>query len=346
MILAGIEFTCESVIIDIMSQKVIIIISAIFVGLLLVGALLMIIENKIYHSVAMKADEKVFIVNKGERSRDIAQQLVEQNLIASNFSFQFYLWQKGYTNYLQVGEYSLSPSMTIAQIAKKLRKGQIIESTITIPDGYNLGQIAKALNLEKDALVDYDMSTLKYDFLSNQDSLEGYLFPDTYNFQKNNLSVDTVVKTLLDNFDKKLSQPLRDEISLQGKTIQEIITLASIVQREAASVGEMPAIAGVFYNRLEIGMALQSDATVNYATGKSLRQATESDIKINSPHNTYKFKGLPPGPIASPGLDAIKAVVYSQKNNYFYFLHPNDGGPAVFSKTVEEHNKNRYIYLK
>lgn len=303
------------------------------------------IQKQIKTPLKLKAASQIFTVKKGERSRDIAARLQAEN-ITRDFYFQFYLWQKGMTNHLQVGDYELSAQMTIPEIAEKIVNGRTVTFSVTIPEGYTLDQVTKKLNLQKDSLANYDISKLSYDFLKGQKGLEGYLFPDTYQFQKSNFSVDVAVKKFLDNFNSKLTDDLRLKISQQGKTIQEIIILASIVQAEAADASEMPIIAGIFYNRLAIGMALQSDATINYITGKNMRQALGVDTKINSPYNTYMRKGLPPGPINNPGLDAIKAAIYPIKTSYLYFLHPANGSGAVYSLTAEEHNRNREKYLR
>jgi len=142
-----------------------------------------------------------------------------------------------------------------------------------------------------------------------------------------------------------LTPDLREAISNQRRTIFEVITLASIVQQESVDETEMPLIAGVFAKRLRLGMALQSDATINFVTGKKDRQPLYEDLKVQSPYNTYLYKGLPPGPICNPGLAAIKAAISPQQTDSLYFLHPLDGA-TVFSKNVEEHNRNKVKYLK
>jgi UPF0755 protein len=154
-----------------------------------------------------------------------------------------------------------------------------------------------------------------------------------------------VVKKFLDNFDKRLTPVLREQISRQGKSIYEVIILASIVQQEAIGEEDMPLVAGVFANRLRIGMALESDATINYVTNKKDRQPLYEDLKVKSPYNTYLNRGLPPGPIANPGIEAIKAAINPAATDYLFFLHPLDG-PTVFSKTLDEHNRNKAKYLK
>jgi len=296
-----------------------------------------------------------FIVQKGETVKEIAAKLRVENFIRSSFWFEVYVWYKKQGSALQAGEYAISPSLNIPEILQIITGGKVIpnEFQITFPEGFTLNQIEERLaengivsagGLASEITDDF---YLQYKFLSeisSKDSLEGFLFPDTYRFKKD-ISKEDIIKKFLENFDKKMTPELREEISHQEKTIYQIVTLASIIQQEALEEKEMPMIAGIFWNRLKIGMFLQSDATVNYATGKKARQASADDLKIQSPYNTYLYQGLPPTPICNPGIVAIKAAIYPQASDYLYFLHPLNS-PAVYSKTLEEHNRNKAKYLK
>ena len=293
--------------------------------------------------------EKTFIIKKGESLGEISSRLKEEELINQAHWFKFYVLTKGWAARLQAGEYLLSPSMAIAEIAEKVVKGQTSsEIQITLPEGFTLKQIdarlAEAKLIKPGELLNLNPNDIKVSSFKFQVSgLEGFLFPDTYKFSKNS-SVEEIAVKALNNFDRKLTDDLRTEIQKQGETVYEIITLASIVQNEAANNEEMPALAGVFYNRLKIGLMLQSDATINYVTGKNQRQPSAEDVLVKSPYNTYQYKGLPPGPISNPGIEAIKAAIYPQNTDYLYFLHPLDG-PAVFSRDLKEHNFNKAKYL-
>ena len=256
---------------------------------------------------------------------------------------------------MQAGTYALSPNMNIPDILQTITGGKVIpnEVQITFPEGFTLEQIKQRLiesGVESASSFGdekIDGFQVQYKFLgevSSENSLEGFLFPDTYRFKKD-VKEDEIIKKFLENFDKKLSPELRAEISRQGKTIYQVVTLASIVQQEALDAEEMPMIAGIFWNRLQKGMLLQSDATVDYATGKKARQASSDDLKIQSPYNTYLYPGLPPTPICNPGIEAIKAAIYPQQTDYLYFLHPLNS-PAVYAKTLDEQNKNKAKYLK
>lgn len=303
--------------------------------------------------------EQTIIIERGKRIKEIAKELEEANLIRGSFYFQFYTFLRNKRN-LQAGEYLLSPSMSISQIVETLSFGKVVrhEVKITIPEGFTVKQIdarlVEAGLIQPGELISFNVKNLvplspeatprRVDSQFLVSSLEGYLFPDTYIFTKE-VSLEEIIKRINDNFNKKLTEQIREEIKRQNKTIGQIIILASIIQQEAFSNQEMPKLAGIFYNRLEIGMPLQSDVTVNYVTGKKLRQPTIEDTKIDSPYNTYLYKGLPPSPISNPGIDAIKAAIWPEKTDYLYFLHPLNG-PTIFSRTQEEHIGNKAEWLR
>ncbi len=294
-------------------------------------------------------------VAKGQGVKEISWQLADANLIRSSFWFQTYVWAKRQSSALQAGKYSLGQNFNIPQIVSMITGGQVISNAvkITFPEGFTSNQIkarlseqglAAATALGSETALNYQV---QYKFLTDAPSgasLEGYLFPDTYIFERD-VKQEQIVKKFLDNFDKKLTPDLRQSISQQRRSIFDVITLASIVQQESQSEQEMPLIAGVFAKRLQIGMALESDATINYITGKKDRQPLYNDLKIKSPYNTYLNRGLPPGPICNSGLAAIKAAISPAQTDYLFFLHPLDGA-TVFSKTLDEHNRNKAKYLK
>ena len=301
------------------------------------------------------AEMAEFSVAKGIGVKEISWQLEDAKLIRSAWWFQTYVWYKDQGSALQAGKYALSPGFNVPQIVETMTGGKVVlnEIKITFPEGFAYKQVkarlieqglAGADDMGSETIGDYQV---QYKFFSGAPGgrgLEGFLFPDTYIFEKD-ATKSEIIKKFLDNFDKKLTPDLREQMSRQNKNLYDVIILASIVQQEAIDASDMPLIAGVFANRLRIGMALQSDATVNYATGKKARQATSDDLKINSPYNTYMYKGLPPGPIANPGIEAIKAAISPAATDYLFFLHPLDG-PTVFSKTLDEHNRNKAKYLK
>ncbi|MBI4281601.1 endolytic transglycosylase MltG, partial [Candidatus Uhrbacteria bacterium] len=183
------------------------------------------------------------------------------------------------------------------------------------------------------------------EFLEKTKDLEGYLFPDTYRIFKD-ATVQEIVVKMRANFDRKVTSEMRSEIKKQKKTLDEILIMASMLEREVRSPEEMQIVSDIFWRRLAIGMPLQADSTINFVVGGKRPRATYDDLKIDSPYNTYKYRGLPPGPIGNPGLSAITAAIYSKKNDYWFFLTTEDDGHAVFAKTLDEHNRNRGKYLK
>lgn len=298
-----------------------------------------------------------FVISFGESATQIGNKLAKEGLIGDSFYFKFYLWKSGLKSSIKAGEYSLSSAMNIPAIVDIISKGKITEKEVSvlIQEGLTSFEMEEVLvgkglverGQFKDAIGGKRMNRYyKYDFLLDKPkdaNLEGYLFPDTYNFYIKTSS-EEIIEKMLNNFDKKVDSQMRIEIARQGKTIFEVLTLASIVQKEANGVNDMKIVAGIFINRMEIGMPLDSDATINFVSGKKMRQPLYSDLEIDSLYNTYKNSGLPPGPISNPGLSAIEAVVWPEKSSYFYFLHAPDG-KAVYSKTYDEHLKNKAKYL-
>jgi len=294
-------------------------------------------------------------IDKGMGAKEISSLLSQQGLIRNKFWFEVYVWAKKQESRMQAGGYELNVTQNVPEIVNIITGGKAIkdETQITFPEGFTLAQIKDRLlaqgfsiaeNLGQERIADYQVQYKLLSGAPSEISLEGFLFPDTYRF-KNDAKEQDIVKKFLDNFDKKMLPEWREAIAKQNKTIYEIIKLASIIQQEAINDQDMPMIAGVFANRLRIGMALESDATINYITGKKDRQPLYEDLKINSLYNTYQNRGLPPTPICNPGVAAIEAAINPPTTDYLYFLHPLDG-PTVFSKTLDEHNRNKAKYLK
>ncbi|MDQ5969412.1 MAG: Endolytic murein transglycosylase, partial [Patescibacteria group bacterium] len=234
------------------------------------------------------------------------------------------------------GDYLLTEKEGTFSLARRLVNGKFGIDTIkiTIPEGWNIFQIAEYL--EKN-LVLFN----KKQFLELAKSKEGYLFPDTY-FVSGAINPAEVIKMLQDNYIKKITS-LEKEILASGRTEKEIITMASILEGEALPK-DRNTVAGILWRRLEIGMPLQVDSTFSYINGKNTYELTLDDLKIDSLYNTYKYKGLPPGPINNPGIEAIKSALNPIKTKYLYFLTEKDG-TIHYAKTFEEHKKNKELYL-
>jgi cell division protein YceG involved in septum cleavage len=194
----------------------------------------------------------------------------------------------------------------------------------------------------------------KFTFLADKPKyygLEGYLFPDTYRVYATS-TVDEAIDKMLSNFDRKLTAKMRSDIKAQGKTIYSIVTMASLIEKEAPidyqnnDSSDAKTISGIFWNRLKIGQPLQSDATLSYILNDNKPQHSGRELEIDSPYNTYRYRGLPPGPICNPGLLAIEAAIYPTDTDYFYFLTPKGKEDVIYARTYEEHLQNKYKYLK
>ncbi|MBI2304378.1 MAG: endolytic transglycosylase MltG [Chloroflexi bacterium] len=309
---------------------------------------------------AKPTTEGTFTVQSGESAAVIGRRLKEAGLIPSPFLFQLLVTYYGIQGRLEAGTYQLQRGMTITTILRHLNGGLVRPVVITIPEGWRGEEIAAYL--EREGIVKEEaFLTLFRDGTGSrtllQDrppgaTLEGYLFPDTYYLSPSSTAGD-IIALMLDDFDARFAPAMRRQAADRGLTTYQVLTLASIVEREAVRPEERPIIASVFLNRLNRGMTLDADPTVQYALGSLSPQRakygfwkgklTQEDMATNSPYNTYRHPGLPPGPIANPGLDSLKAVVQPAQTSYLYFVAREDGS-HVFSSSLEEHirNVNRY----
>lgn len=342
---------------------------AVFFLILVLGAGALYINVKAKSTFTSFSNEFVFEINRGESVSDVASRLEEEGIVSSEFVFKVYTRLQGQGGNIRAGSFLLDSNMSTSQILTLLSRGRGLsdEARVTLPEGKTVAVFAELLEeagvLDAQALRNIASDPrqfLEYEFLSDvpqSASLEGYFFPDTYNFGKNSSAL-AVAEKLLDNLDKKLNMELREEIEKQGKTIFEIITMASIIEgevgRNKSSLSsqdlekmeeERRLVAGVFYNRLAVNHPLQSDATLAYATGQKKLQLSFEDTQNQNPYNTYQFRGLPPGPINNPSLDSIIAAIFPAQTDYFYFLSKTDG-EAVFGVTLEEHNENKARFLR
>ncbi len=240
------------------------------------------------------------------------------------------------------GEYELHAGMTATDVLQELAQGRLYRHTVTIPEGYSTVQIAELLQ-QKGLADQEEVLRLSRDqaFLQRMDveglSLEGYLFPDTYRFARYT-PAETILKTFLNRFHDMVTPEMREEARKRGMTLPEVLTLASVVEKETGLPAERPLVAGVFHNRLKKNIPLQSDPTVIYALENFDGNIRKADLSVDSPYNTYRVRGLPPGPIANPGLESINAVLYPAATEYVYFVSRNDGSHE-FSETLAEHNR-------
>ena len=324
----------------------------------------------IFLSVNKKdSKESIFVVEKGQGSKDIALNLEKEGLIRWGSLFRVYALVTGTSKKLQAGVYELSTSMNIPQMVEKFATGDIIKVVLTVPEGFILEQIQEKLsrifNGTRTVLVPL-VEEYKKEFQFLEDApanatLEGYLFPDTYQ-SSYNTSAEEIIRKMLENFDRKLSQDLRKEISRQKKTIFEIITMASMIEKEVKTKEDKELVSGILWKRLERGIPLQIDATISYITGKQTTnpagpstqcvecsaygvKISKEETQIDSPYNTYKYRGLPIGPISNPGLESILAAIYPKSSQHWYYLSTPEG-ETIFSRTLEEHNRAKAKYLR
>lgn len=303
--------------------------------------------------------ELTFVVRSGEAVKTIAENLERAGLIRDAGLFGWLVRYWGADGDIQAGVYVLKPSMTMEEIMRQLQHGRLSAVMVTIPEGWRAEEVAALLEKVNVVSAAEFMAAMEqgrsdYPFLGERPpgaptSLEGFLFPDTYQFPQQT-TPDRVLDIMLDNWDRRIPPELRAEAATQHVTLYEAVTLASIVEREAVIPDERPIIAGVYMNRLTNGMYLQADPTVQYAKGYNettkrwwnpMRQ--EEALSVDSPYNTFINPGLPPGPICSPGLAAIRAVLSPTASDYLFFFSKGDGSHA-FAATYEEHLHNMELY--
>lgn len=303
-----------------------------------------------------QAEKVLFAVEEGKGVKQIARALEEQHFIRSQFWLETYVWLKHLERNFVAGQHELSYGLNLKEIVAILTTPGGSEDEITIIEGWNNQEIAAYLKKQNLAETEQFLKDAKngpglgwqneFAFLQDKpaySSLEGYLFPDTYRIFKNSTS-EEIIRKMLTNFGQKLTPDLRAEIARQNKTIFDVIIVASILEKEVRTPEDMKMVADIFYKRLKVGQGLESDATVNYITGSGRNRSTAEDLKIDSPYNTYKYAGLPPGPISNPGLNAILAAIYPTSNVYYYFL-TTAGGTVIYSKDYNEHLLNTRKYL-
>ena len=304
------------------------------------------------------AAPEIFVVPKGVSGEEIAVSLEKKGLIRNSFVFRLLLRRTGLEKKIQPGDFRLSATMSAHQIALELISP--LDIWITIPEGWRVEEMANYLSSQFSVL---SSQFKKENFLREARPLEGFLFPDTYLIPKT-ASASAIIKTLSDNFTRRVDDNLREEMFAKNWTLYEVINLAALVEREAKFDEDRPVVAGILIKRLRTGMPLQIDATVQYAKATAQcslesvdlpagRQGcewwpgeiTKADLEMSSPYNTRKFPGLPPTPICNPGLASIKAVVFPKETDYWYYLSDREG-QMHYAVTLEEHNQNINLYLR
>lgn len=286
------------------------------------------------------APSEIFVVPEGAFLSDVAGRLEKQGFIKSRKAFVLWARAAGFSRSIKAGEYSLSPGMPAVKILQYLRRGILVTHPVTIPEGLGLREVGGLLSglklADKDAFVTHclDPKTAESYGLDSP-GLEGFLYPDTYRFSRG-LPVRVIVDVMVKRFFEKVA-PLKERIEETEMSLEQVVILASIIEKETGSAPERPLIASVFLNRISRGMRLQSDPTAVYDMVGFEGPITRKELRRSSAYNTYRVAGLPPGPICNPGLDSVLAVIEPAQTDFLYFVSKNDG-THHFSKTLREHN--------
>lgn len=311
-----------------------------FVLVLLVGGALAWWIDSTRAADAADRDPVAFRVNAGDGVKMIAANLSQENLIRSPTAFFLLVKLMGIERNLQAGEFRLNRAMDSRTVAKELTHG-FQDMWVTTLEGWRNEEIA--------AVLSKNLDIPEGEFLKA--SKLGYMFPDTY-LVPQDASAGAVIAIFTEAFNKNVTADMKADIRASGMTLNEVITLASIVEREGHTNEDRPVIAGILINRLKAGWPLQTDATLQFALGYQSQEKSwwkktlyDEDKKINSPYNTYANPGLPPGPISNPGLASIRAAIYPKKTDYWYYLHDPAGG-VHYATTLDEHNANVEKYLR
>ncbi len=308
------------------------------------------------HDPILATDPVFYTVKSGATLTTVAQELQDRGVIKSAFTLRFISRLEG-QNPVQAADYQFMPGISVLELYQDLVQGKSLspERQVTLVEGWTIPQMADELAevgiiASAEAFITASTQNTgrfeeRFTFLAERPaeaSLEGYLFPDTYRFFPLS-EPDVVIEKLLTTFDRQVDEAMRAQVRASGRSLHDFVILASIVEREVRSPDEMAVVAGIFSNRLEVGMALQADSTVNYITSSGRARSTYEDLAIDSPYNTYKYAGLPKGPISNPGINALRAAAKPADTEYFFFL-TDPAGKVYYGKTLEEHNRNR-IYL-
>ncbi len=318
-------------------------------------------NNSINYTSGSEQEIVKIEITQGSSVEKIGSILIENQLINDISIFKLYLKENKLSDKLKAGKYEFRRSQNLKEIVDELIKGAVAKGVqIKILEGWRYEKVASEIALKHDNISEQKLISIIQkpddiafsqeikEFLDThkpeKKTLEGFLYPDTYEFAKD-ADEKSIIEKLLLNFKNK-TQELIVESDFLSRTFYENLILASIIEKESFTNEERPLIAGVFVNRLEIDMPLQSDATVNYITKKNDAQALISDTQIDNPYNTYKYAGLPPAPINSPRIESIKAAVKPESTKYMYFLHEQTGtGQVHFAETFAQHEQNKSKYL-
>ena len=316
----------------------------------LVGAAVaaaMLLRTRIYEPYkGFTAEEQFVEIPAGTSAPAIGRLLIGAGIVRDEPTFRAALWWTGRSQALQAGEYRFDRASSPVNVIERIARGDVYARPLTFPEGLTIHEMsrvyeARGFGSAESFLAAARNAALIQDLDARAPDLEGYLFPETYALTRST-TVERLVRSMVDRFRATYTDELRSRAGAQGLTARQVVTLASLVEKETARPEERPLVAAVYRNRLKIGMGLQADPTVVYALQKAGRydgNIRRADLAFDSPYNTYRYTGLPPGPIAAPGRASIEATLMPASVGYLYFVSRNDGS-HVFSETLAEHNRN------
>ncbi|MEC7872385.1 MAG: endolytic transglycosylase MltG [Candidatus Neomarinimicrobiota bacterium] len=288
-------------------------------------------------------------ISKGSTLIDVSVELYDKKVINNKSSFILAVKMLGYEKDIPAGKFNIVNASTNYSLINNLINSVNVSKKVTILEGWSINEIAEKLHssikIDKKSFIKASQNEnllKKWDVNSN--SFEGYLFPNTYQFTEDETAIE-IINKMVSEYKKNITKKMRDRMSKMDLTENEVLTLASIIEGEAIYDSERPRISGVYHNRLNKGMRLQADPTIQYIINDSPRRLLNKDLKIKSPYNTYLNHGLPPGPINNPGIESIKAALYPEEIDFLYFVAKGDGY-HTFSKTEKEHNRAKRAFQK
>ena len=296
------------------------------------------------------ASEQFVEIPSGAGTKAIGDRLVAGGVVRDPITYRIALWMSGQARRLKAGEYRFDQSMTPVEVIGKIARGDVYVVNVTFPEGLTIADMSKIFESHgfgpASAFVEAANDTAPLGTLDPAaHDLEGYLFPETYAVPRRT-DAATLVRLMVERFEHEFSPEMRASAGARGLSVGQVVTLASIVEKETARPEERPLVAAVYENRLRVGMSLQCDPTVIYAlqrAGKYTGNLRRDDLAFNSPYNTYRYRGLPPGPIAAPGKASLDAAIHPADADYLYLVSRNDGSHQ-FAPTLAEHNRNVQKY--
>ena len=325
---------------------------SIFVFVVIVGGLVLagtILWGRIGEPYKGYSEAETFVeIPPGASAPEIRRRLIDAGVIRDEYTFRAALWWSGESRSLQAGEYRFAEAMSPVAVLQKIGRGDIYTRRITFPEGLTIEEMARLYEMrgfgEAKAFIEAARDPAPIKGVDPQaPDLEGYLFPETDPLPRR-APASQLVRNMVDRFLETYTDEMRRSAEAQGLTTRQVVALASLVEKETAKADERPLVAAVYRNRMKIGMGMQADPTVVYALQKAGRYDGNirlEDLQFDSPYNTYRYPGLPPGPIAAPGKAALEAALAPAEVPYIYFVSRNDGS-HVFAETLAQHNANVY----